>query len=317
MHEKKEKFENNVINNNNKNKLNNINNNNYDINNNDNYIINNNESYHTKNSLMKNKFKTSLSSSMNSSNENEKIITQPINSEINENNINNNNNEFLNLSNLSNQIKYNFDYEINNIKINIEENSNSKMFYIKNSSQIIINYSEFKDNLKQSPFEPPKNSYKASCLKRKVSKNKIRFQNKDYDLDMTYITDRIIAMGFPSTNCETIYRNSLNDISNYFKTYHNNNVKIYNLCLEKDRIYPKNYFPNFKVALFPSLDHNPCPVKLLLEFCLDVMIFLIESLNGIAAIHCKAGKGRTGLMICCYLIFSGLCENSDFALEYY
>ena len=165
------------------------------------------------------------------------------------------------------------------------------MFYIKN-------YSEFKDNLKQSPFEPPKNSYKASCLKRKVSKNKIRFQNKNYDLDMTYITDRIIAMGFPSTNCETIYRNSLNDISNYFKTYHNNNVKIYNLCLEKDRIYPKNYFPNFKVALFPSLDHNPCPVKLLLEFCLDVMIFLIESLNGIAAIHCKAGKGRTGLKIC-------------------
>ena len=131
MHEKKEKFnENNVKNNNNnnKNKLNNINNNNNnDINNNDNNIINNNESYHTKNSLMKKKFKTSLSSSMDSNIEKEKIITQPINSEINENNINNNNNEFLNLSNLSNQIKYNFDYEINNIKINIEENSNSKM----------------------------------------------------------------------------------------------------------------------------------------------------------------------------------------------
>ena len=327
MHEKKEKFNENEIKfeniknnkNNNKNKLNNINNNNNnDINNNDNNIINNNESYHTKNSLMKNKFKTSLSSSMDSNIEKEKIITQPINSEINENNINNNNNEFLNLSNLSNQMKYNFDYEINNIKINIEEKSNSKMFYIKkNSSQKIINYSEFKDNLKKSPFQPPKNSFKASCLKRKVSKNKIRFQNKNYDLDMTYITGRIIAMGFPSTNCETIYRNSLKDISNYFKIYHNNNVKIYNLCLEKERIYPKNYFPNFKVALFPSLDHNPCPVKLLLEFCLDVMIFLIESLDGIAAIHCKAGKGRTGLMICCYLIFSGLCENSDFALEYY
>ena len=317
MLQKKEKNnENNeqIKNNNNVNN-NQLNNTKIPLNNNDNNIINNNESYHTKNSLMKNQFKTSLSNSMSSNIQNEKIITQPINSEINEKNVNNNNNEFLNLSHLSTQMKYNFDYEINNIKI--EENSNSKMFYTKNSTQKIINYSEFNDNLKNSPFEPPKNSFMASCLKRKVSKNKIRFQNKDFDLDMTYITDRIIAMGFPSTSCETLYRNSLSDISNYFKTYHKGNVKIYNLCLEKERIYPKNYFPNFKLALFPSLDHNPCPVKLLLEFCLDVMIFLMESLDGIAAVHCKAGKGRTGLMICCYLIFSGLCENSDFAMKYY
>jgi hypothetical protein len=31
-----------------------------------------------------------------------------------------------------------------------------------------------------------------------VSKKKLRFQTGGYDLDLSYITERVIAMGFPS-----------------------------------------------------------------------------------------------------------------------
>jgi phosphatidylinositol-3,4,5-trisphosphate 3-phosphatase/dual-specificity protein phosphatase PTEN len=44
---------------------------------------------------------------------------------------------------------------------------------------------------------------------------------------------------------------------------------------------------------------------------------LIQNPESVAAIHCKAGKGRTGVMICCYLIFSGICKNTDEALMLY
>ena len=96
-----------------------------------------------------------------------------------------------------------------------------------------------------------------------------------------------------------------------------NNLKIFNLCLEKDRIYNKSVFMENQVGLFPSKDHNPCPIKLILEFCVDISLYLLINPHSIAAVHCKAGKGRTGIMICSYLIFSELCKNTEEALTHY
>ena len=133
---------------------------------------------------------------------------------------------------------------------------------------------------------------------------------------MAYITEKVIGMGFPATGCETIYRNSLIDLKAFLDKYHGE-YKIYNLCIEKDRIYPKDFLINKKVGLFAFNDHAPCPIKLILDFCVDICLYLTCNPKGVAAIHCKAGKGRTGVMIVCYLIFSGLCETSDDALAHY
>jgi phosphatidylinositol-3,4,5-trisphosphate 3-phosphatase/dual-specificity protein phosphatase PTEN len=51
-----------------------------------------------------------------------------------------------------------------------------------------------------------------NTIKNIVSKNKKRFVWEDYDLDLAYITDNIIAMGFPSQNIEAMYRNSLEEV---------------------------------------------------------------------------------------------------------
>ena len=133
-------------------------------------------------------------------------------------------------------------------------------------------------------------------------------------MDLSYITNHTLAMGYPSTGCESIYRNNINDIKSFLNRYHTN-YKIYNLCLEENRIYNKNLFNGKEIAIFPFIDHEPCPIKLILEFCIDICLYLIRNPDGLCAIHCKAGKGRTGVMIVCYMIFSGLCNNSEQALK--
>ena len=252
----------------------------------------------------------------------------------------------LNLDKLIEKKKLKFDYEVNSIKLDETENMNCKMYYFSKETKSlrIINYNDFNDKLrpvykiaesnkkKKKNYSPsiydkdfieidepklPKNVKKANILKRLVSKQKRRLQDEHFDLDMSYITERVIAMGFPSVGCETIYRNALPDVLEFFHEKHDDQVKIYKLCLEKDRIYNKNIFSKSSVGLFPATDHNPCPIKLILEFCIDICLFLLKNPKAVAAIHCKAGKGRTGVMICSYLVFSHLCETSEKAFRYY
>lgn len=50
------------------------------------------------------------------------------------------------------------------------------------------------------------------------------------ELDLTYITDRIIAMAYPASNfLEKTFRNSIDDVANYFNEYHTDNYLIFNV----------------------------------------------------------------------------------------
>ena len=55
----------------------------------------------------------------------------------------------------------------------------------------------------------------------------------------------------------------------------------------------------------------------MLEFCIDITLLFLRDKKSKAAIHCKAGKGRTGTMIICYLIFAGIFDDIDIATSHY
>ena len=56
-------------------------------------------------------------------------------------------------------------------------------------------------------------------------------------------------MGFPLSGCESIYRNSLSDVKRFLYIEHGIYFKVYNLCMEANRILIKIYFQEQKLHI--------------------------------------------------------------------
>ena len=112
-----------------------------------------------------------------------------------------------------------------------------------------------------------------------------------FALDLSYVTDSIIAMGYPSKITESMYRNCFDDVGTFLDDRHDGHYKVYNLYSE--RCYDVQKFHG-RVAVYPFDDHQPPEFGQILPFCRDVQHWLSQHQENVAVIHCKAGKGRTG-----------------------
>ena len=71
-----------------------------------------------------------------------------------------------------------------------------------------------------------------------MSRNEVRtnnhlhfpFQKDGFDLDLTYVTENVIAMSFPSSGSQSMYRNPIGEVARFFKLKHRGKFRIYNLC---------------------------------------------------------------------------------------
>ena len=155
----------------------------------------------------------------------------------------------------------------------------------------------------------------ALWIRRKVSKKKRRYTEDGYDLDLTYICDNIIAMGFPSVGgVESIYRNRLADVRKFLDGRHQSHYKVYNLCSERQ--YAAECFDN-RTAWYPFDDHNCPPFDMLCKLVADMETYLAQDVKNTAVIHCKAGKGRTGLVVSAHLLHSGKYATSKESLHHF
>lgn len=152
------------------------------------------------------------------------------------------------------------------------------------------------------------------CLRRETGDNKKRFVSleHDLDLDLCYITPRLIAMSVPAMGCLTCYRNSINDVVRFFEVYHKGAYCIYNLCPELP--YPAKKFRSGEVVCFDVQDHTPPKISQFVYF-LNHAIAVQHDPEKIIVCHCRGGKGRTGSFCCAWLLYQREVVDAADAME--
>jgi len=211
--------------------------------------------------------------------------------------------EYISENSIKNKIKYDLNETDEKSKNQTDKNSEIDL-------ESLVKMTKEKVSLK---IKKSNSFFEKNVLKSVISKKKCRFEYEGFSLDLTYITENMIAMGFPSENIQKIYRNGIEEVKKFFELKHGKKYKVYNLCSERE--YPEGTFEN--QAYYPFEDHQAPPLKLILPFCIDVDEWLSADANNVAAIHCKAGKGRTGTMICCYLLYNQFVKTADEAIKFY
>ena len=119
-------------------------------------------------------------------------------------------------------------------------------------------------------------------------------------------------MGFPSEQIEGVYRNPMARVAQFLETRHKDHYMVQPVL--GALIDPAKF--NRRVQAYPFA-HNPPPLKLIGEFCENVKAWFDEHPDNVVAVDCKAGKGRTGVMISAQLLHERMYSEADDALAFY
>ena len=160
----------------------------------------------------------------------------------------------------------------------------------------------------------------ASSIRAFVSQNKRRYTNQGYDLDLTYITDRVIAMSAPALGEHSVYRNDIHVVSRFLSSRHYASFFVFNLC--DTFVSSDGAMGNYHAQMFfnqmqriPFEDHCPPLLMEMIEFCREATAWMRCNPANVIAVHCKGGKGRTGVMIAAFLLWIGFRKCALDAME--
>uniref|UniRef100_A0A3B3D7C8 Auxilin n=2 Tax=Oryzias melastigma TaxID=30732 RepID=A0A3B3D7C8_ORYME len=160
-------------------------------------------------------------------------------------------------------------------------------------------FSNFKDNLKDT---------------LKDTSTKVMHQVATYtkgELDIAYITSRIIVMTYPAESVQIGYQNHVEDIRSFLDSRHADHYTVFNLS---QRNYRGAKFSNrvsecnWPSRQAPSL-HN------LFAVCKNMHNWLKQNPKNVCVITCSDGRAPSGVLVCAMFCFCHLFNNPIPAMQ--
>ncbi|XP_058581594.1 tensin-3 isoform X10 [Neofelis nebulosa] len=131
------------------------------------------------------------------------------------------------------------------------------------------------------------------------------------ELDLTYITERIIAVSFPASCSEESYLHNLQEVTRMLRSKHGDNYLVLNLSEKRYDLTKLN--PKILDVGWPEL-HAP-PLDQVCTVCKAQESWLNSDPQHVVVIHCRGGKGRIGVVISSYMHFTNVSASADQALD--
>ncbi|XP_062583904.1 tensin-3-like isoform X2 [Saccostrea cucullata] len=135
---------------------------------------------------------------------------------------------------------------------------------------------------------------------------------EEAQIELVYVTDRIICMSFLSEGYNVEYQRDLQDVFHMLRAKHGENVLVINISEPRDDLQRAN---NQKVIDFGWPEHLAPPLERLCNICKSLDSWLNSDHHHVVVIHCKGGRGRLAVIIAAFLNYSNICSSSEQLLD--
>ncbi|XP_070570202.1 tensin-1-like isoform X9 [Ptychodera flava] len=147
-----------------------------------------------------------------------------------------------------------------------------------------------------------------SVQKDTMSQQKMRLPKGEESMyiQLTYITERILAMTFPANGQESHYSSNLQDITRILKNKHQDKYLVINLSEKRYDMLKLNS----QVLDIGWPDRLSPPLEKLCSICKAIESWLSTDPQHVVVIHSKGGLGRLGVVLSAYIEYIRICNGN-------
>ncbi|KAI4890803.1 hypothetical protein NFI96_014934 [Prochilodus magdalenae] len=139
----------------------------------------------------------------------------------------------------------------------------------------------------------------------------IQSMEENYEVDLVYITERIISVSFPSGVEEQSYSSNLKEVATMLRSKHGDNYLLFNLSEKRYDISRLNP----KVLDFGWPDHHAPALDKICSICKAMDTWMSADSHNVVVLHNKGNRGRTGVVVAAYMHYSNISASADQALD--
>ncbi|KFO55064.1 Tensin, partial [Corvus brachyrhynchos] len=137
------------------------------------------------------------------------------------------------------------------------------------------------------------------------------------ELDLVYITERIIAVSYPSAAEEQSYSSNLREVAHMLKSKHGNNYVVRGTARSLSG-WGRGWaqaVPPVQVLDFGWPDMHTPALEKICSICKAMDTWLNAATHNVVVLHNKGNRGRLGVVVAAYMHYSNISASADQALD--